>query len=312
MTYPSGGWAFAWGNANADPCGDMLKSSPGGTIARAGLYSISGPNNVVYRCNTGIGTGKGSGEQILNQAYKDSQGKKSCTFTVAPKELPIFDAAFPLTAKYSWGRGFSFARGYKVKANTGDEVDEVNYKGDATKYGNSHDGFDVNMPEGTELRAMADGVVLLSRARDITKYLPKCPKGSTTPQNELYVLHVVGKGAYRELFVSYYAHLKSYEVNAGNKVTRGQKLGISGNTGCSGGPHLHLGVSRFSNTATRYRRDFTIPATEDYDKDTVTDAFGFSWGAKAGFDPWAWRAISSGRGALSINLWRPNQEFKRD
>jgi hypothetical protein len=314
LSYPEGGWAFGAKGPNDDPCADMLKSSPGGTIARAGLWSMSGPNNVVYRCGGGVGLLKDDGSKAIDAAYKDSLGKKNCVITVAPKELAIFDAPVdPTNDEVKWGRGFNFARGYVVKDNSGFEVHHVNYKGNYANY-NGHDGFDWKMPTGTVIRSVAAGVVLSTRARDISWYIDnnKCPTGSTNLQNEAYVLHVVGSGAYREIFVSYYAHLSSFAVKAGDVVTRGQKIGDSGSTGCSSAPHLHLTISRFSNTAVAHRRDFTIPATEDYDKDTPIDPYGFSWSAKAGFDPWAWRGFDKGQGALSIDLWRSGQELVRD
>ena len=41
---------------------------------------------------------------------------------------------------------------------------------------------------------------------------------------------------------SRYAHLDDFEVNAGEKVTKGQLVGHVGNTGQSTGPHLHYEV----------------------------------------------------------------------
>jgi murein DD-endopeptidase MepM/ murein hydrolase activator NlpD len=56
LSYASGGFAFDWGGATSDPCASMLASSPGGTIARAGPYSLSGDNNVVARCSGSTST----------------------------------------------------------------------------------------------------------------------------------------------------------------------------------------------------------------------------------------------------------------
>ena len=39
-----------------------------------------------------------------------------------------------------------------------------------------------------------------------------------------------------------YAHLSKFSVKDGQKVVAGQKIGEVGSTGCSTGPHLHLGV----------------------------------------------------------------------
>lgn len=45
-------------------------------------------------------------------------------------------------------------------------------------------------------------------------------------------------------------HLSSYNVKAGQKVTKGTKLGITGKTGKATGIHLHLGIRDLSNLTT--------------------------------------------------------------
>lgn len=314
LSYASGGFAFDWGGATSDPCASMLASSPGGTIARAGLYSLSGDNNVVARCEDGASVllyglpGAGA----LQKAFDENKAKKKCVFTVAPRKLPILAAPFSLSdTAISFTNGFDFARGYSVVTNSGATSTKVNYKGVAANY-DGHDGMDWPMPKNRSIKSVQKGIVLVARARNIDKYLPNCPSGSTNEQNEVYVLHVVGTGTYAELFVSYYAHFDQIDVAAGDIVAKGTVLGKAGSTGCSSTSHLHLEIARMSNTATQYRRHLRVPATEDYDQTSMIDPYGFSWTAKAGFDPWAWRAINNGAGALSIALWASGQRPDRD
>ena len=84
-----------------------------------------------------------------------------------------------------------------------------------------HTGMDLAIPVGTELRSVADGTVLFTR-------------NSTTG----YGVHVAinhGGGV-----VTLYAHCSKILVGEGQKVTKGQAIALSGNTGNSTGPHLHL------------------------------------------------------------------------
>jgi murein DD-endopeptidase MepM/ murein hydrolase activator NlpD len=119
------------------------------------------------------------------------------------------------------------------------------------------------------------------------------------------------RGQYDEHFVTFYAHLSKIDVKTGDKVQQGQKIGLSGNTGCTTQPHLHFGTFKISNTAgyvefpMQINTDFS--AGEDQNSSNLwqvmIDPFGFY--PTAGFDPWAWKAYP--QGALSVNLWAPNQ-----
>jgi murein DD-endopeptidase MepM/ murein hydrolase activator NlpD len=82
-----------------------------------------------------------------------------------------------------------------------------------------HTGIDMAVPVGTEIVAVADGKI--------------------EPANwgKSYGIQAVQKVEGGWVI---YAHLSKLEVKAGDKVVKGQKIGLSGNTGNSSGPHLHF------------------------------------------------------------------------
>jgi len=320
MTWSTGGWAFAsYQNLVNDPCA-YIRSVNGwdGTIARAGLYAVYGMNNVVARCDGGgyVLLYTGYGQNPLTWAYNGSLGHSSCTFTVSPRELPIFGRVYDPAGYQFTNTGFDFARNYTVDARNelGDTsgttaATKVDWRGkDMSSWGyDNHDAWDINMAAWTAIYAAADGVVQKARFRDVSL---ACPGGYTDPnQGEVYIRHEVSGGSayFNEVFVSYYAHFNYITVTDGQFVRKGDLIGYSGTTGCSSGPHLHFGVFRLSNTASAYRYPFTINTdfTAGHDQNSANgyqiaiDPHGF-YPAK-GFDPWAWRGYPWG--ALSVNLW---------
>lgn len=327
MTWPTGGWSLAWyANLTDDPCAHIKKNSdPGGTVQRAGLWSVAGVNNVVARCGTDAGwvqLGAAPGDKPFSFTHKlaaDAK-QKHCVFTAAPREMPIFKSPYPVSTKVSPGTGFDFARGKAFILNVAKEfggagevsgATKVDWKGrdkSAIAYIDDHDGWDINMPTGTKMLAVAGGKVLEARFRDTAD----C---KTKSQGEIFIQHTAsgGKGTqqYDEQFVSFYAHVSKISVKKGDTVTQGQQIGLSGDTGCSSGPHLHFGAFRISNAASYYR--FPIQINTDFspgkDQNSAnlwqvpTEPHGFY--PKAGFDPWAWKSYPLG--ALSVMLWESGQ-----
>ncbi|SDE76310.1 Murein DD-endopeptidase MepM and murein hydrolase activator NlpD, contain LysM domain [Thermus arciformis] len=96
------------------------------------------------------------------------------------------------------------------------------YGGLFTSY---HEGLDYAVSPGTPVRAVADGVVVLSERLKV--------RGEAV---------VVAHGA--GLCTGYW-HLEARKVRPGDRVRAGQVLGLSGSTGLSTGPHLHLEVRLF-------------------------------------------------------------------
>jgi murein DD-endopeptidase MepM/ murein hydrolase activator NlpD len=85
-----------------------------------------------------------------------------------------------------------------------------------------HRGLDYHAKEGTPVHAANAGEVVLARE---LFYEGNCV--------------VVDHG---QQFMTLYMHLSKIEVAEGDKVRKGQQIGLSGATGRATGPHLHLAV----------------------------------------------------------------------
>ncbi len=102
-----------------------------------------------------------------------------------------------------------------------------------------HRGYDIAIPTGTEIVAPAAGTVTLG---DPDLYY----EGGT-----VFLDH--GDG-----LVSVFMHMSEVDVTAGQAVAAGERLGASGNTGRTTGPHLHWAV-KWRNPGTDDRSgDFYI------------------------------------------------------
>ncbi len=90
----------------------------------------------------------------------------------------------------------------------------------------SHNGMDFRASIGTPIRASASGTVIGVNLGAV-KY---CQYGKW-----VLIKHANG-------LATLYAHLSEVDVQKGSIVTRGQVIGLSGDTGYATGPHLHFGV----------------------------------------------------------------------
>lgn len=90
-----------------------------------------------------------------------------------------------------------------------------------------HEGLDLNPGDGYPVQSIAEGVVVVSEY-------------SGALGAHVIIEHTVDGQVIRSL----YAHMQgdSLAVSVGQTVTRGQQLGLVGNTGQSTGPHLHFGI----------------------------------------------------------------------
>jgi murein DD-endopeptidase MepM/ murein hydrolase activator NlpD len=90
------------------------------------------------------------------------------------------------------------------------------------KTSSPHLGLDFRVPTGTPVAAMNDGTVLLARLLYFEG-------------NFVVIDH--GQG-----LLTLYLHLSEFKVKEGDRVKRGQEIGLSGGTGRATGPHLHVAV----------------------------------------------------------------------
>jgi len=93
------------------------------------------------------------------------------------------------------------------------------------RWGRMHEGIDISVPEGTPIRAAADGTVILEQSE----------YESGGYGNYTCVDHGGGLS-------TCYAHQSSFAASVGARVSQGDVIGYSGNTGHSTGPHLHFEV----------------------------------------------------------------------
>lgn len=105
-----------------------------------------------------------------------------------------------------------------------------------------HEGLDFGAPAGAAVVALNSGTVVLAR--------PLFFEG-----NCIVLDH--GQG-----LLTLYMHLSEFDVKEGERVKRGQRIGLVGGTGRATGPHLHIAVrwqGEYLNPATLLK--LTLPAS---------------------------------------------------
>jgi murein DD-endopeptidase MepM/ murein hydrolase activator NlpD len=94
-----------------------------------------------------------------------------------------------------------------------------------TKARKMHEGMDFTSKTGTPIYATGDGVVA------------KADNTASGYGNHIVIRHGFG-------YETLYAHLSKYKCRAGQRVKRGDIIGLVGSTGRSEGPHLHYEVHK--------------------------------------------------------------------
>jgi murein DD-endopeptidase MepM/ murein hydrolase activator NlpD len=119
-----------------------------------------------------------------------------------------------------WSRPFLSLRNGKVMAGYAD-YRSYSYHGRIVDH-QTHLGYDLAVTRHAPVPAANDGVVLMAKYFGIYG-------------NAVVIDHGCG-------VMSLYGHLSSISASAGQKVARGDIIGLTGETGLAGGDHLHFAI----------------------------------------------------------------------
>ncbi|MEW2161775.1 LysM peptidoglycan-binding domain-containing M23 family metallopeptidase [Streptomyces sp. NPDC007084] len=168
---------------------------------------------------------------------KPSAAKPSAAKPAAQKAEPVSAPAKPAAADNG--------SGYTLPVDGA--VIGTNYKVAGSMWSSGyHTGTDFVVPTGTTIKAIAAGTVVSAG-------------WGGAYGNQVVIQHADGK-------YSQYAHMSALSVSAGQTVTEGQQIGLSGATGNVTGPHLH----------------FEVRTTPDYGSDIDPVAYLRSHGVAVG------------------------------
>jgi hypothetical protein len=117
-----------------------------------------------------------------------------------------------------------------------------------------HNGIDISMKSGTELRSFMDGVV-------IDKF-----DGSTNIGEGVKIRLENGQEAI-------YGHMSDVSVSIGQRLDKGDLIGLSGSTGNSTGGHLHFGIKENGQFIDPTNYYDSIVAMSGDQKGFITDKF---------------------------------------
>lgn len=154
-----------------------------------------------------------------------------------------YDTSYAYFLPFNKGKKHTVSQGYNGKRTHKNE-----------------NAIDFEMPEGTEICAMRNGVVF----EVVQKNSRNCPERDCIKYNNyIRVFHPDGT-------MAEYTHIKKNGsvVNPGDTVVSGQMIGYSGNTGYSTAPHLHV-VVRICNLKGKFPTIKTLFKTGDGSKTEV-------------------------------------------
>lgn len=146
--------------------------------------------------------------------WEKNNSPETVKYDFAEKVILIYYSKIQQTGEYIYpmpnNKTISSHFGYRVDPITGQQ-------------GEFHKGTDFPAPEGTEIVAVASG--------EVVSVLKTNQSGGYG--NAVKIKHANG-------LITHYAHNNSIQATVGQIVNQGDVIALSGNTGNSTGPHLHL------------------------------------------------------------------------
>jgi murein DD-endopeptidase MepM/ murein hydrolase activator NlpD len=196
---------------------------------RSDTFDVAGPTTVTRT----LGPRESALAMLLNRADGRSGGhyRYFLEWTVGDKDA-VHDDAYLYALPYATGESYRVLQGYGSRfSHTGLEAYAV----------------DFDMPEGTPVHAARGGTVArVEESHSIGCWEDGCGRYA----NYIVILHDDGTtGEY------YHLQKAGALVDVGDVVSRGQRIGLSGNTGHTTMPHLHFAVYR----ATEWGNTQSIP-----------------------------------------------------
>ncbi len=196
------------------------------------LASLATPDDVatlVSRAKADFVTDEGAvlalfaGPELARYAVARAQAEgRAPTLEVLSRQLPPGSTAFFEAASQSLMFGTAYTLSWPVSPTTR-VTSAFGYRTHPTLNTQQlHTGVDLSVPEGTQVKVVADGVV---------------KRASEDAVNGKVIIIDHGRGV-----TTAYCHNSRLLVGMGETVTAGQVISESGNTGRSTGPHLHYQV----------------------------------------------------------------------
>lgn len=145
-------------------------------------------------------------EELRSQAFRSDTADSMTNSLSHPRDFHRITGAY-------WNKRIYLSYAKKKNNKKVNSKSRVSY----------HRGVDFKGDFGAPVYAMADGLVVLSHLMFFEGNMVVVDHG-----NKVF---------------TYYMHLDSRSVNAGDRVRAGQQIGKVGSTGTSTGPHLHVALS---------------------------------------------------------------------